>query len=103
MREFSKDRFYFVLLISLQIADWAFTLTGIYSFGTSVEGNVLFQFLFKHFHWMAVVTFFKAVLVVGCFYLYKSRRHGAVRLGAFYYFLIVFCPWVYGLGVLARR
>jgi hypothetical protein len=52
---------------------------------------------------MAVVTFFKAVLVVGCFYLYKSRRHGAVRLGAFYYFLIVFCPWVYGLGVLARR
>jgi len=50
-----------------------------------------------------VVTFFKAVVVVGSFYLYISRRHGAVRLGAFYYFLVVFCPWVYGLGVLARK
>jgi Domain of unknown function (DUF5658) len=103
MRKFNKDRFYFVLLILLQIADWAFTLTGIYAFGTSVEGNVLFRFLFQHFHWLTVITFSKAVLVVGCFYLYNSRRHGAVRLGAIYYFLIVFCPWVYGLGILTQR
>ncbi|PYV36928.1 MAG: hypothetical protein DMG06_29420 [Acidobacteria bacterium] len=103
MRKFSKNRFYFVLLVSLQVADWAFTLTGIYAFGTSVEGNFLFRFLFQHFHWMAVITFFKSVVVVGSFYLYNSGRHGAVRLGAIYYFLIVFCPWVYGLGVLTKR
>jgi len=103
MGKFSRDRFYLVLLIFLQLADWAFTLTGIYSFGTHVEGNVFFRFMFEHFHWVIVITFFKAVVVVGSFYLYISRRHGAVRLGAFYYFLVVFCPWVYGLGVLARR
>ena len=69
MGEFSRDRFYLVLLIFLQLADWAFTLTGIYSFGTHVEGNVLFRFLFEHFHWTIVITFFKAVVVVGSFYL----------------------------------
>ena len=103
MREFSRDRFYLVLLIFLQLADWSFTLTGIYSFGTQVEGNVLFRFLFQHFHWTIVITFFKAVVVVGGSYLYSRGRHGAVRVGAFYYFLVVFCPWVYGLGVLTRR
>jgi hypothetical protein len=100
---FNRDRFYLVLLVFLQLADWAFTLTGIYAYGIRVEGNVFFQFLFQHFHWMAVITFFKAVVVVGCFYLYQSRRYGAVRLGVVYYFLIVFCPWVYGLGFLTQR
>jgi hypothetical protein len=42
-----------VLLVFLQLADWAFTLTGIYAYGIRVEGNVFFQFLFQHFHWMA--------------------------------------------------
>ena len=46
MHEYSRDRFYLVLLILLQLADWSFTLTGIYSFGTHVEGNVLFRFPF---------------------------------------------------------
>ncbi len=98
MFDSDRNRIALALLLLFQVADLAFTSVGIYCYGTVVEGNPLFQFLFRHFHWFVVLFTFKLFIGVAAVYLFLTGRHGAIRVGLVYYGLAVVVPWVYGLA-----
>jgi hypothetical protein len=98
MFDTDRNRIALALLLLLQVADLTFTSVGIYSYGTIVEGNPLFQFLFSYIHWFIVLFTFKMLISAAAFYLFLTGRHGAIRVGVIYYGLAVVAPWVYGLA-----
>jgi hypothetical protein len=98
MFDADRNRLALALLLLLQLADLSLTSVGIYHYGTVVEGNPLFQFLFRHFHWFVVLFTFKVLISAAALYLFSTGRHGAIRIGVVYYVVAVVAPWVYGLA-----
>lgn len=92
-----RNRIALALLLLLQVADLALTSVGIHGYGTKVEGNPFFQFLFRYVHWFVVLLTFKVVISAAAIYLFSTGRHGAIRVGVIFYTLAVVAPWVYGL------
>ena len=97
----------FILLTCIQILDGVLTISGIYTYGSSIEGNPLLQYFMQSVDAYSPIIFAKVLAIGIIWFLYSVHEQvswliPSLRLVGGVYILAALIPWTYILlqGVL---